>query len=261
MKEGLSKYYKLPLFSGLEALYATNHNTAFPHHYHETFNVSLIYQGIFPAQLYDKLITAPTGSILITNPHEIHANPCEKKSSVSFFTFYLSREFLTHCNAGQPVYFNSNVIYDTALFGKLHSLSLSISQHPDRLSEDAFQQVFRMLALKHGADKAADENIRTSRLFEEFLAEENLAKFSLPEAAARFGIDKFKFLRLFKQQTGLTPNNYFILKRIEKSKDLLTEGQDLLTTAIELGFYDSAHFSNHFKKFTGVSPGAYIQSV
>jgi AraC-like DNA-binding protein len=261
MKASSSKYYKLPLFGGLEALNVSHYNSSFPAHYHHTFNITLVYHGVFRAKLNDKLITAPAGSILITNPHEIHANPCEKQSSVSFFTFYLSQDFMGFCNADQSLQFNDKVVYGAGLFRRLHDLSLTIGQGRALQFEEEFITVFSLMAAKHGSSGARDENPRTTRLFEEFLAEENLSKFSLQEAASRFGIDKFKFLRLFKYQTGLTPNNYFILQRIEKSKALLTGRQDLLSIAIDLGFYDAAHFSNHFKKFTGISPGAYIQSL
>lgn len=259
MKECLSKYYRFPLFDGLEAMYITGNSVSFPQHYHDTYNISLVYDGIFPAQLHNKLITAPAGSILITNPREIHANPCEKKSRVSFFTFYLSPAFVTSCNSGKSVIFNSHVIYDRDLFTRLHNLSQGINNHRVLPYEDEFRQTIHELARKHGSDRASGEHIRTTRLFSALLTAENPAKFSLQEAAVRFGMNKFKFLRLFKYQTGLTPNNYFILKRIEKSKILLTEGHDLLTIAIDLGFYDAAHFCNHFRKFTGVSPGVYMQ--
>jgi AraC-like DNA-binding protein len=261
MKESLSKYYKFAAFGGLEALYATGHNTSFPDHYHDSFNVSLISEGIFPAQMHDKLIRAPAGSILVTNPREIHANPCDKKDRVSFFTFYLAQDFIAYCNSGRPVFFHTHVIDDAVLFTKLYDLSLCISNRKILPSEDELRQTFQLLVRKHGCDMAPEAPIRFSRLFEELQAPENLSKFSLQETAIRFGMDKYKFLRLFKHQTGLSPNHYFILKRIEKSKILLAEGHDLLTIAIDLGFYDAAHFSNHFKKFTGVSPGAYIQSV
>jgi AraC-like DNA-binding protein len=261
MKEGVSKYYKFPLLGGLEALYAAGHNTSFPQHYHETFNISLIYEGIFPAQLHDKLVRAPAGSILVTNPQEIHANPCEKKSRVSFFTFYLTRDFMASCNSGRPVLFHHNVIYDTGLFAKLHHLSLSISTHAELPSETILLETFGQLTDQHGSDRTPEQSVQTTRLFEELLQQDSLSKFSLEASATRFGMDKYKFLRLFKYQTGLTPNHYFILKRIEKSKVLLTEGHDLLTIAIDLGFYDAAHYSNHFKKFTGVSPGTYVQSM
>lgn len=100
-----------------------------------------------------------------------------------------------------------------------------------------------------------------SNLFSEYIAEENFSRFSLDAAARQFGLDKYKFLRLFKDQTGFTPNNYTIFKRVEKSKLLLAQGQDLLSIAVELGFYDAAHYCNHFKKFTGVSPSAFIADL
>jgi len=258
---GISRYHKLPLCGGLEALYVEQYNTPFPSHYHPTFNVSLIYEGIFPTQLNDRLIIVPSGTILVTNPGEIHANPCEKRNSVSFFTFYLGQDLLTHCNNGRPVLFSQKAIYDPALFRRLHHLSIDINNAEQGTGfEGRFIKAFRLMAVKYGSSGDTPENARTSNLFREFLAEDHLDKFSLPDAAKRFGMDKFKFLRLFKSQTGLTPNNYFILKRIEKGKALLTEGRDLLSIAIELGFYDAAHFCNHFKKFTGISPGAFTQA-
>lgn len=258
MRDRVSKYHKMSLCDGLEALYVTRHNTSFPFHYHPTFNISLIYEGVFQTQLHDKLIIAPTGNILITNPQEIHANPCEKQSLASFFTFYLGADFLTYCHDGHPVRFRQKAIYDPGLFDRLHDLSLEIRQGNITAGlEERFVRAFRLLTQKYGSATDPDENTRTNSLFREFLAEENLVKFSLQDTANRFGMDKFKFLRLFKSQTGLTPNNYFILKRIEKSKALLTEGRELLDVAIELGFYDAAHFCNHFRKFTGIFPGAF----
>jgi transcriptional regulator GlxA family with amidase domain len=108
------------------------------------------------------------------------------------------------------------------------------------------------LALKYGSPKN-ETNVKLV-LFQELLADEHIEKFSLTEAAKSMGLDKYKFLRLFKDQTGLTPNNYFIYKRIEKSKEMLAEGRGLLKVAVDMGFYDAAHYANHFKKFTGVSP-------
>ena len=259
MKESLSKYHKLPLCDGLEALYVTQYNTPFPFHYHPTFNISLIYEGVFPTQLDDRLIITPIGTLLITNPGEIHANPCEKGNSVSFFTFYLAQDLLTLCNDGRPVGFVGKTIYDPGLFSDLHRLSLDIrTGDPEIAFEEQFSKTFRLLARRYGSPGRRMRTEGPTALFREFLAEDHLVKFSLADTARRFGMDKYKFLRLFKSQTGLTPNNYFIMKRIEKSKTLLTEGQDILGIAIELGFYDAAHFCNHFKKFTGISPGAYI---
>lgn len=255
-----SKYYKLALADGLEALEATDHNTSFPFHFHPTFNVSLVYDGNFQTKLNDKTVNVPPGSILITNPQEIHANPREKDSSVSFFTFYLSPDFLTYCNKSTAVVFDNKVIDDTDLFQEMHQLKLALSSATESNLEASLIKFLSRLTLSHGSNKEEPDNA-IYPLFEELLDKDNFEKFSLPDTAKRFGIDKYKFLRLFKFYTGLTPNNYFILKRIEKSKIMLKEGQDLLSIAIDLGFYDTAHFCNHFKKFTGISPIAYTSGI
>jgi len=258
MKVTPSKYYKLPIGEGLEALSVKDYNSSFPSHFHPTYNITLIYDGSFNTKLDNSVIVAPSGTILITNPQEIHSNPFDKNGSVSFFTFYVSQDFLEYCNQSKSIFFNQKVVYDQELFASLHQLAVAIDQaHALPNYEEQLKQVLFQLALRHGNELAEVQDTKIQSLFDEFLAEQNLNKFSLEEAAKRFGIDKFKFIRLFKFQTGLTPNNYFILKRIEKSKSMLKEGQELLSIAIELGFYDAAHYCNYFKKFTGISPIAY----
>jgi len=252
-----SKYYRYAFCDGLEALSARNHNTPFPAHFHPTFNITLVYDGVFKTKLQDRLVLAPSGTILITNPHEIHANPFTKDSNVSFFTFYVSSDFIEYCNNGRPVYFEQKTIDDAELFTEMHLLSLKLSANMDFLVlENELRTVFAALAGKYGSDDTT-EVTESQVLFNELLTGDHFEKFSLADAARSFGIDKFKFLRLFKDQTGLTPNNYFIYKRIEQSKTMLAEGKDLLSVAIDLGFYDAAHYANHFKKFTGVSPMNY----
>jgi len=245
----------------LEALFANSHKTPFPFHFHPTFNITLIYNGTFSTQLSDKLVNAPSGSILITNPREIHANPCDKSGETSFFTFYVSEGFMEYCYNGLPLVFHQKVIYDADLFIALHKLSTQIDRIEERkIFEHDLKNTLRQLCTKYGSGSNKAESHQMITLFEDFLTERRSEKFSLTDAAKRYGIDKYKFLRLFKYQTGLTPNNYFILQRIEKSKQMLSAGHDLLSVAIDLGFYDTAHYCNHFKKFTGISPMAYTTS-
>jgi len=255
-----SKYYRFAFCDGLEALSARNHNTPFPAHFHPTFNITLVYDGVFNTKLQDRLVLAPSGTILITNPHEIHANPFTRDGNVSFFTFYVSRDFMEYCNNGHPVYFEQKTIDDTRLFMDMHLLSVQLSSNSDfRQLENELRTTFATLATQYGLNRALEDG-KKRILFDELLTGDHFEKFSLADAAKSFGIDKYKFLRLFKDETGLTPNNYFIYRRIEQSKAMLAEGKDLLSVAIDLGFYDAAHYANHFKKFTGVSPMNYTSN-
>lgn len=64
--------------------------------------------------------------------------------------------------------------------------------------------------------------------------------------------------RYFKLQTGMSPHQYIVSKRIELAKTRLCHTNDSLTQiSYALGFGSSQHFSDVFKKWTGTSPSHY----
>ena len=249
-----NSYHKLPILDGLELLDAKHHTQDFPFHTHNTFNITLVLDQVFTTKLSDRLLRASTGAIVITNPDEVHATICDNKLGSSFFTFYVSPEVVKYLNKRNPVTFYNKVIHDNVMFQELHDLS-RMFYHSQNDMEEKLTLALEHLIKRHANDSSAPDNKR--RLFHSFLEENELDKFSLEGTASKFGLDKFKFLRLFKQETGLTPNNYIILKRIEKCKELLKTQDDLLDIAIQTGFYDATHLCKYFKKITGITPLAY----
>jgi len=71
---------------------------------------------------------------------------------------------------------------------------------------------------------------------------------------------KFHFIRLFKSIYGRTPNKYLGKVRIDKAKDLLTQGCSVLETCYMVGFDSPTTFASMFKRATGQSPSIY-QSI
>jgi AraC-like DNA-binding protein len=249
-----NSYHKLPILDGLELLNAKRHTLDFPFHTHNTFNITLVLDQVFSTKLPDRLLRASMNAIVITNPDEVHATICDNKLGSSFFTFYVSPEVLKDLNKNKPVMFYDKIINDNFLFQQLYTLSKEIYSSKNDI-EQKLLHALKQLVNRYSEDTTTPENKK--RLFHSFLEETDLEKFSLENTASKFGLDKFKFLRLFKQETGLTPNNYIILKRIEKCKELLQTQDDLLDIAIQTGFYDATHLCKYFKKITGITPLAY----
>ena len=247
-------FHKLPILDGLEVLDAKYHTLDFPFHTHNTFNITLVIEQVFSTKLSDRFLQAPAGTLMITNPEEVHATVCDHNIGCSFFTFYVSPDVLTGLNDMQPVFFENKVIDDKELFQRLYHISQQFgTDHPG--AEKELLKTLELLVTKYAPGTATPD--KKNRLFRKFLEEESFEKFSLENTANQFGLDKYKFLRLFKQETGLTPNNYIILKRIEKCKQLLHTQDDLLGIALETGFYDATHLCKHFKRLTGITPQAY----
>ena len=70
-------------------------------------------------------------------------------------------------------------------------------------------------------------------------------------------VSKYHLLRLFKKHYGLTPRQYLIDKRIEKSKKCLKKGMSVTETCFAVGFESLGSFSTLFKSKTRKSPREY----
>jgi AraC-like DNA-binding protein len=64
--------------------------------------------------------------------------------------------------------------------------------------------------------------------------------------------------RLFSGVEGMTIEQFFILQKIEKAKELLVYDElSLSEIAWKMGYSSVAHLSSQFKKLTGLTPSAF----
>ncbi len=69
------------------------------------------------------------------------------------------------------------------------------------------------------------------------------------------------FNRMFKKETNLTPFEYLIEVRIQKSKKLLRRKEIPITeVAMRCGFGSSSHFSSSFSRILNITPSEYRNS-
>ncbi len=81
---------------------------------------------------------------------------------------------------------------------------------------------------------------------------------SLAALAGAVGVDRFWFARLFRRSTGLAPHQYVLGRRVERAKALLRATDlPLAQVAALAGFADQAHLHRHFRRWVGVTPGAF----
>ena len=72
------------------------------------------------------------------------------------------------------------------------------------------------------------------------------------------GMHPTAFIRLFKQSTGLAPQAFFQIRRIEEACRLLhCTSKKMDEIAARMGFYDRYHFSRVFKKHKGIPPSKF----
>ncbi len=96
------------------------------------------------------------------------------------------------------------------------------------------------------------------RQITDWMAENISKEFSLDRLAARAGLSKFHFNRLFKSATGVSPSQYQINLRIDLARRLLRETKkSAVEIALEVGYATPSHFAQIFRRQTGLSPSDY----
>ena len=74
-------------------------------------------------------------------------------------------------------------------------------------------------------------------------------------------MSKDHFIRIFKRETGETPNTYITMRKMEKAELLLvTTDLQVKSIATSLGYDDQSYFNRLFKKNTGVTPQQYREN-
>lgn len=80
---------------------------------------------------------------------------------------------------------------------------------------------------------------------------------TVSDMAQRAGISTSRFQVLFKQAFGTSPYRYLLKVRIDHAMELLRNDHSIQLVSEYCGFSDVHHFSNAFKKATGITPGKY----
>ncbi len=91
--------------------------------------------------------------------------------------------------------------------------------------------------------------------------EENVnSNISISEIAGMCNVSEAYFRRLFKEYSGMSPNQYRMHHKIERAKLLMKyDGLSVAEAADRLSFSTASYFSMVFKRETGMSPMEYIK--
>lgn len=77
--------------------------------------------------------------------------------------------------------------------------------------------------------------------------------FNLKEVAEAVHVSKFHLIRNFKQQVGVTPNQFYIQCKIFGVKQALKENVKETDLAVDFNFSDQSYLCNLFKKQMGIT--------
>jgi AraC-like DNA-binding protein len=113
-----------------------------------------------------------------------------------------------------------------------------------------------------GLSAVPDEGMRMARTIVEHAAADRTV-LRVDQLVTAFGIDTRALQRLFSRYVGASPKWVIQRYRLHEALERLEDGQrpDAAALALELGYFDQAHFIKDFKALVGCSPGAYVKGA
>lgn len=268
-KKEIAKYWSNDDLGDLECLYAEYLTFAFAPHFHEGFAIGVIESGadVFDYRGAERIAAA--GDIMLINPLEVHTGHAMDENGWTFRIMYVDPELLrnvrqeiTGKNSDIP-FFSKTVVRDEATARRILRLHRALENSSSHLERESLfllaimQLITRHADSKTGIQKTGREHSAVARARDYFHA--NACKnITLEELANIAFLSPFHLLRVFREETGITPHAYQTQIRIERAKRFLRDDFSITQTALATGFFDQAHFSKQFKRYVGISPGKFI---
>ncbi len=256
----------IEILDGIEMKEATFNNQSFPTHFHETYSIGIIKNGIENLKIKDNNLIATSKTVVIINENELHSNSFYNNDKWTYQTISLNHDALTflsrelnHKTENHFVF--QNLIEDDFLYSSISNFHQTAQTNSYEQINNISKYLVQNYLVETSAEITNYRNWQNIILEIKGLMNSNLnEKINIEIIAKKYHKTSFQVIRSFKAHTGLTPIAYLILIRLNKAKKLLASGNTIIDTALECGFFDQSHFTNCFRKYFGVSPKQYAEN-
>jgi AraC-like DNA-binding protein len=161
-------------------------------------------------------------------------------------------------------YINTDLFYlsnSKSLAGAINNiLRIMMDDDPfkDKLSVIALDELIIRLLHSQGQELLA-QGKQTGRFaaLVDFIKTHLHEKISIDQLAKFAYLSKTNFYKLFKQELGMSPNDFIIQLRLDAAKQMLLLNKSINEIAFATGFSDANYFIKMFKKSEGITPKVY----
>jgi AraC-like DNA-binding protein len=244
----------------------------FEPHYHLDCHVALITEGVQRQSFKGGSLLLGPGTIQLMPPGEVHDGTAAEAESYTLQAFRLSPSLLKglgeeitgkhHFPSQAAAVFRDPRLADQLL--RMHA-SLGQAQADPLLDEtrvlDLFEVLFARLLQPSPQVVAGTLSPQQLRRVRDFMEAHLSDKIVLDDIATLLGLDRFRFLKLFKRTVGMTPHAWLLRLRLESAMELMKANSDMAMTDVAhaVGFFDQSHFTRAFRHAYGVTPARFQQ--
>lgn len=267
--ENWIKFWCAPQFGGrVELSRGISVTHVYPWHWHEEVQIWAIESGADVLSFRGAEHVTPPGSLSFVPPGEVHSNRHVEPEGCTYRTLnvgpgLLLRAFRDLTMEQATFSLREPFVVDPALFRRFVATHARLEEQPSRLVSDVLllslleELLHRTSKLRRLPQGGGREERMAVRRVREYLIETHASNVSLEDLAKVANLSPYHLHRVFTREVGMPPHAFQTQVRISRARALLNEGMPLQVVAAETGFSDQSHFTREFKRYIGLTPGAY----
>jgi len=245
---------------GVERIEARFHGNGFSPHRHDTYALGLTLHGVQTFRYRGAERFSNPGNVIVLHPDEVHDGAAGTDDGLIYRMIYLPPELIGAVGGHRSAlpFVGNPVVADAGLWQALADILGDLDHEPDDLAlDDAVMRIATGLSQQAGIPrKGVTATARIAVLSARDFIEDRCSEAVRSEdLEAITGIDRYELARQFRRLLGTSPHRYLVMRRLEQAKKLMSIGTGLAETAAAAGFSDQAHFTRHFRKAFGMTPG------
>ncbi|WP_432737133.1 AraC family transcriptional regulator [Maridesulfovibrio sp. FT414] len=254
------------------AVEGTDISNRFPRHVHSSYIFTLVLQGSRKMIFKNGATVFRAGEMCILPPGTSHT--CESVSdttgSHSYRALCVTAKYMEKLTGeitgrpGNPPDFDCTVPhreFDGQSFADFFTelnVPGSLLERETALTTFLYHAILNLSCGTVHPDESGPQIQALERVHRHITANFRM-RITLDDLAQTGCISPFHLQKLFVGHYGLSPQEMVISCRVKEAERLLKTGQPIAEAALNSGFSDQSHFSRHFKRVTGITPGRFLK--
>lgn len=242
---------------GLDWAEASFQAHRFSPHRHDSYAVGITTRGVQSFRYRGASRRAVAGNAFVLHPDELHDGGPGSEAGLGYRILYLDPALIGAALGGDLPFVREPVSAAPWLTAALAAVFPDPDDPRDPLREvDAVCLVAEALRRAAGrqARRPAPRDPALDRLRAQ-LAADCAAPPAMAALERAYGRSRFALARQFRRAFGVSPSRFVVLRRLERARGLIAEGQPLAEAALAAGFADQAHLTRQFRAAYGTTPG------
>ena len=248
----------------VEAMHAHFTSHVYHRHSHESYSFGVTETGAQAFTCRNGRHVSGRGMVMAFNPDDPHDGHAAVNGGFTYRMVHIWPEFFASLTGAPLPLFRSPVIEDPAMAASVRRLHRALTEGVSELERYERLAVTARLLAGHASGRepaGRGAGLRVAATIRELIqdgaADLSDGDLTADDLATAAGCSRYAAYRAFRQAYGLSPSDYQRQLRVRAARRLLSAGVAPASAAAEAGFADQAHLTRWFRRYYGVTPGAY----